>query len=232
MRVAGTKTHDNIQSRWGGVQIMLLSPRVSRTVVVKWAGKIQKTVVSPGHCEDGGSGWTKMEQKREASSTALRSCRAGRNTAARPPRTAWCQSCRSSACRPRWGRNEHLRSNSSTSRRDSETKARVRTGWKKTAVRTKMEGRAYHPACPCRQLQDAFSWTFPVTAGEIQGLLQESLGTDVVEQEGAEAGAHRHYVLIEAHWTDAWTHKHVLVSGKQQIWIRIYWNSSNVLFES
>lgn len=171
--------------------------------------------MSPRDCEDGGSGWTKMEEKREASSTALRSCRAGRNTAARPPRTAWCQSCRSSACRPRWGRSEHLRSNSSTSHRDSETKAEVRTGWKKTVVRIKMERRAYHPACPCCQLQDAFSWTFPVTAGEIQRLLQESLGTDVIEQKRAKAGAHRHYVLIEAHWTDPWTHKHFLVSGKQ-----------------
>lgn len=183
--------------------------------MVKRAGKIQKTVVSPGHCGDGRSGWTKMEEKGKASSTALRSCRAGRNIAARPPRTAWCRSCRSSACRPRWGRNEHLRSNSSTSRRDSETKADVRTGWKTSAVRIKMERRAYHPARPCRQLQGDFSLTFPVTAGEIQRLLQEPLGTDVIEQKRAEAGAHRHYVLIEAHWTDPWTHKRALVSGKQ-----------------
>lgn len=178
---------------------MLLSPRVRTTVMDKSAGKIQKTVVLPGNYEDGESGWTKMEEKREASSTALRSCRAGRNIAARPPRTAWCQSCRSSACRPRWGRNEHPRSNSSTSRHDSETKADVRTGWKATAVRIKMERRTYHPACACRQLQDAFSWIFPVAAGEIQRLLQESLGTDVIEQKRAEASAHRHYVLIEAH---------------------------------
>lgn len=141
-------------------------------------------------------------QKRETSSTALRSCRAGRNTAARPPRTAWCRSRRSSACRPRWGRNGRPRSSSSTSRRDSETTAEVsswrrRSGGLKTARRA-----AYHPAFPRGQLQDAFSRTLPVTAGDIQRLLQESLGADVIEEQRAQASAHRHYVLVEAHRTD------------------------------
>lgn len=141
-------------------------------------------------------------QKRETSSTALRSCHAGRNTAARPPRTAWCRSRRSSACRPRWGRNGRPRSNSSTSRRDSETKAEV-SSWRRSGGGLKTARAAYHPAFPCRQLQDAFSRTLPVTAGEIQRLLQESLGSDIIEEQRAEASAHRHDVLVEAHRTDA-----------------------------
>lgn len=78
-------------------------------------------------------------------------------------------------------------------------KGQVRTSWKKTGGGLKTERVAYHPAFPCRQLQDAFCRTFPVPAGEIQRLLQESLGTDVIEEQRAEASAHRHYVLIEAH---------------------------------
>lgn len=184
---------------------MLLSPRVHKMVTVKWAGGIHKTAASPRPDEDGGTGWTKMEEKGETSSTALRSCRAGRNKAAHLPQIAWCRSRRSSVCRLRWGRNEHPRSNSSTSRRDSEIEVEIRIGWKKTDIRLKMERITYHPAFPCRQLQDAFSWTFPITTCEIQRFLQESLGTDVIEQQRAEAGSHCHYVLIEAHWTDPWT---------------------------
>lgn len=82
------------------------------------------------------------------------------------------------------------------------TKADVRAGGTKSGVAVRMEGRAYHPAFPRRQLQDAFPRTFAVTAGEIRRLLQESLGADVVEQQRAEAGAHRHDVLVEAHRTD------------------------------
>lgn len=152
-------------------------------------------------------------QKRETSSTALRSCRAGRNTAAPPPQTAWCRSRRSSACRPRWGRNGRPRSNSSTSRRGSESRAEV-SSWSGGGG-LKRAGAAYHPAFPRRQLQDAFSWTLPVTAGEIQRLLQEPLGADVIEEQRAQAGAHRHYVLVEAHRTDAWAQKHAVAVGQQ-----------------
>lgn len=53
MRGAGTKTHDDIQRWWGGVQIMLLSPRVRRTLMVKWAG--QKNP------KDSGVAWTLWE---------------------------------------------------------------------------------------------------------------------------------------------------------------------------
>lgn len=55
----------------------------------------------------------------ETSSTVLRSCRAGRSTAARLLQRAWCRTRHSSGCTPRWGRNECRKSNSSTSHRDS-----------------------------------------------------------------------------------------------------------------
>lgn len=62
----------------------------------------------------------------EASSTVLRSCHAGQSRVVHLLQTAWCRSRRNSGCTPRWGRNECLRSNSSTSHRDSESGAAVR----------------------------------------------------------------------------------------------------------
>lgn len=55
------------------------------------------------------------------------------------------------------------------------------------------------PAFPCRELEDAVPGALPVAALEGQRVLQEPLGSDVVEEEGTLAGAHRHDVLVEAH---------------------------------
>ena len=132
-----TNIHNNdSQSRdTGGGKIMLLSPRVSKT---EWQfneqERIPKTVMSTDQKrqKDGGTGsvkiWTRMWRQSdggdgEASSTVLRSCRAGRNREGHLLQTAWCRSHHSSGCTLRWGRNECLRSNSSTSRRDSESGA-------------------------------------------------------------------------------------------------------------
>lgn len=128
---------DGTLLRGGGArQVMLPSPHVSKTgsplnkskrntedsVVNGLAGGWSERMEGPvgkmpgrGRSEksDGGDG--------KASSTVLRSCRAGRSRAAHLLQTAWCQNRRSSGCTPRWGRNECLRSSSSTSHRDSES---------------------------------------------------------------------------------------------------------------
>ena len=57
----------------------------------------------------------------------------------------------------------------------------------------------YQPAFPCSELEDAISWALPVTPSWIQRVLQESLGPDVVEEEGTLASTHCHNVLIETH---------------------------------
>lgn len=57
----------------------------------------------------------------------------------------------------------------------------------------------YQPAFPCCELEDAISWALPVAASQIQRVLQESLGPDVVEKKRTLAGPHCHNVLIETH---------------------------------
>lgn len=65
--------------------------------------------------------------------------------------------------------------------------------------REEEEEKLYQPAFPCSKLKDAISWALPVPPGWIQKTLQESLGTDVVEEKRTLAGAHCHNVLVETH---------------------------------
>lgn len=57
----------------------------------------------------------------------------------------------------------------------------------------------YQPAFPCSELEDAIPRALPVAAFEIQRVLQEPLGSDVVEEQRTLAGAHGHNMLIETH---------------------------------
>lgn len=72
-------------------------------------------------------------------------------------------------------------------------------------VRTFRGAATYQPAFPCSELEDAVPGALPVAALQGQRVLQEPLGSDVVEEEGTLAGAHRHDVLVETHRADACT---------------------------
>lgn len=64
------------------------------------------------------------------------------------------------------------------------------------------------PALPCGEFEDALSWALPEPAGQAGRVLQEPLGSDVIEQQGALACAHSHYVFIETHRADACERAH------------------------
>lgn len=63
----------------------------------------------------------------------------------------------------------------------------------------------YQPAFPCSELEDAVTRTLSVATLQGQRVLQEPLGSDVIEEEGTLAGTHRHDVLVETHRADTCT---------------------------